>query len=179
MGKPCGDEAATLLRSKQKDAHLVADQIAHDSAAAERATSEANALFEAALPDLEAAKDALDSCGENELLDLAKAEDLPEAVAVIVACVCALRPLGNAHEGDSQLQALQTLSNPGLRQAILAYDKDAVGAEQIERVRALLAESGATVTSDACLLPKAARVLFTWVQSVIRYFDVSRAAAPK
>jgi len=187
------EAGASALEAKQREAGALAGRLARDSQRAERAAAEANGLFEAALPALDAAAEALDSLEDEALVELAAAREPPSpSVAAIAACLCALRPLGGWDAGGEAgasaaagpwAEARGLLAAPGLRARLRDYNKDGVRAEQVETVRQLLRQGGDLLSDDAAqqleALSVAGCALLLWVKAVVCYFEAAKAAKPK
>lgn len=173
------------LEAKQREADSIANEIARDSAIAEFAEAEANEHLEAALPALEESTSALEALEDTELQGIAGLTEPPQGLAATAQCLSVLRPLPLAHGGGVTCNqsagcwadAQAVLQAPGLRVALRDFDRDTVSQEQVDEVRRLLSEANCAEFAEA--FSPSARALLLWVQAVVRYFEASRAAAPK
>jgi len=173
------------LEAKQREADSIANQIARDSAIAEFAEAEANEHLEAALPALEESTSALEALEDAELQEIAGLIEPPRELAATARCLSVLRPLPSSHAcgtacdqaagGWADAQAV--LQAPGLRSALRDFDRDTVSQQQVDEVQRLLTEANSAESPE--VPSPAARALLLWVQAVVRYFEASKAAAPK
>jgi len=135
----------------------------------------ADEALQEALPAVEAASAALENLDKKDLTELKAFANPPDAVRLLCFQLVVLKPTGEKFNEDWG-DAKKLLSDGNLLQKLKTYAKDDITDKQIKGVKKhfgpdLSMEKMKTVS-------KAGYGLLTWVDAIVKYYEVAKNVAP-
>ena len=142
----------------------------------EREKEKADAALMEALPAVEAAAAALENLDKKDLDELKAFAKPPPAVQDVCQMVVVLRPTGEKLDED-WAGAKKMLANGRLLDLLKTYAKEKLTEKMVRGVRKYYKNSALTMENMA-KVSKAGLGLFTWVNAIVKYYDVAKDVEP-
>ncbi|XP_061907301.1 dynein axonemal heavy chain 10-like isoform X1 [Entelurus aequoreus] len=161
------EEKKMLAEEKAKEIEEQNKVIAVEKLEAETSLAEA-------LPQLEAARIALQDLDKSDVTEIRSFAKPPKQVQVVCECILVL-----CKKKEINWQAAKAMmSDPGFLRSLMEMDCDAIGPYQVKTVRGFLKNLG-TSLEEMQSISKAGSGMFKFVEAVVGYCEVAREIKPK
>nr|XP_061842332.1 dynein axonemal heavy chain 10-like isoform X1 [Nerophis lumbriciformis] len=161
------EEKKMLAEEKAKEIEEQNKVIAVEKLEAETSLAEA-------LPQLEAARIALQDLDKSDVTEIRSFAKPPKQVQVVCECILVL-----CKKKEINWQAAKAMmSDPGFLRSLMEMDCDAIGPNQVKTVRGFLKNLG-TSLEEMQSISKAGSGMFKFVEAVVGYCEVAREIKPK
>ncbi|XP_061762564.1 dynein axonemal heavy chain 10-like [Nerophis ophidion] len=161
------EEKKMLAEEKAKEIEEQNKVIAVEKLEAETSLAEA-------LPQLEAARIALQDLDKSDVTEIRSFAKPPKQVQVVCECILVL-----CKKKEINWQAAKAMmSDPGFLRSLMEMDCDSIGPNQVKTVKGFLKILG-TSLEEMQSISKAGSGMFKFVEAVVGYCEVAREIKPK
>eukprot|EP00002_Diphylleia_rotans_P017763 TRINITY_DN3442_c0_g1_i2.p1 TRINITY_DN3442_c0_g1~~TRINITY_DN3442_c0_g1_i2.p1 ORF type:complete len:3137 (-),score=716.67 TRINITY_DN3442_c0_g1_i2:70-9480(-) len=156
-----------IATKKEEEQNVMKENILKEKAEAEQA-------LEAALPELDAATQALASLTKNDITEIRTFAKPPALVQATCECVAILRGVKDV----SWKGAKAMMTSPNFLGELTEMDKDSLTEKQIKQVRDYMKNPKFTV-EEMKTISSAGAGLLAWVLAMVNYYSVLKTVNPK
>eukprot|EP00924_Labyrinthula_sp_SR-Ha-C_P003608 maker-scaffold_3-augustus-gene-0.0-mRNA-1 protein AED:0.02 eAED:0.02 QI:0/0/0/1/0.5/0/3/0/4475 len=139
--------------------------------------AKADNRLEEALPLLDAAAEALNNLNKNDITEIKGFANPPTLVMQVCTCTLILKPLPTENDELSWKNCKTMLANNNFLNSLKTYNKDKITEKQIKKVKGYFKDPDFTLENME-KVSTAGSGLFTWVNALVKYYDVAKNVLP-